>query len=68
MYQREVVSREPWIVFPGNIQGRHIRETGPKGCTLVTVDNGEVEHRDLGVLRWSVREIDVSAAGSVDEV
>ena len=26
-----------WIVFPGNTQGRHIREAGPKGATLVTV-------------------------------
>lgn len=71
VHQREVVGREPWIVFPGNIQGRHIRETGPKGCTLVTVDNGEVaavEHRDLDVMRWSVREVDASGAGSVDEV
>ena len=71
VHQREVVSREPWIVFPGNIQGRHIRETGPKGCTLVRVENNEVaavEHRDLDVMRWSVHDVDVSDAGSVDEV
>jgi len=50
VHTREEVSQQPWIVFPGNTQGRHIRETGPKGCTLVTVDNLEVdsvEHRDL---------------------
>ena len=29
------------IVFPGNIQGRHIREPGPKGCLLVTVDDAQ---------------------------
>ena len=40
VHKREEVSQDPWIVFPGNIQGRHIRESGPKGCTLVTVDNG----------------------------
>ncbi len=71
VHQREVVSREPWIVFPGNLQGRHIRETGPKGCTLVTVENGEiatVEHHALDVMRWSVCEVDVSDAGGVDEV
>jgi DNA repair protein SbcD/Mre11 len=63
VHQREEVSREPWIIFPGNIQGRHIRETGPKGCTLVTVDEGEVvgvEHCDTDVLRWALCRVDVS--------
>ena len=71
VHKREEVSRDPWIVFPGNIQGRHIREIGPKGCTLVTVDGGEivaVEHRDLDVMRWSLCELDVSAAETVDDI
>jgi len=67
VHRREEVCREPWIVFPGNIQGRHIRETGAKGCTLVTVVDGAVtgvEHRELDVLRWSLCEVDVG--GSAD--
>ena len=71
VHKREVVSRDPWIVFPGNIQGRHIREQGPKGCTLVTVESGEivsVEHRDLDVMRWSLCELDVTACETVDEI
>lgn len=36
VHQREVLHQDPWVVFPGNLQGRHIRETGPKGCALVT--------------------------------
>ncbi len=71
VHRREVVSRDPWIVFPGNTQGRHIRETGPKGCTLVTVDNGEVSevtHCDLDVLRWSLCEADVTGSETVDDV
>lgn len=71
VHKREEVSRDPWIVFPGNTQGRHIRETGPKGCTLVTVDNGEISevmHRDLDVLRWSLCEVDVTASETVDDV
>jgi len=65
VHQREEVSREPWIVFPGNIQGRHIRETGAKGCILVTVEDGaitEVRHHDLDVLRWSRCEVDIGVA------
>lgn len=71
VHKREEVSREPWIVFPGNTQGRHIRETGPKGCTLVAVDNGEVSeavHRDLDVLRWSLCEVDVTNSETLDDV
>lgn len=71
VHKREEVSLDPWIVFPGNTQGRHIRETGSKGCTLVSVDNGEVSdvtHRDLDVLRWSLCEVDVKDSETVDEV
>ena len=71
VHKREVVSRDPWIVFPGNTQGRHIRETGSKGCTLVTVDNGEVSevtHCGLDVLRWSLCEADVTDSETVDDV
>jgi DNA repair exonuclease SbcCD nuclease subunit len=71
VHKREEVNRDPWIIFPGNIQGRHIRETGSKGCTLITVENGEVvgvEHRDLDVMRWSLCELDVAAGGAVDDI
>ena len=71
VHNREVVSQDPWIVFPGNVQGRHIRELGPKGCTLVTVKDGEVaevEHRDLDVMRWSLCEVDASAIQAVDDI
>ena len=57
VHTREVLhEHDPWIVFPGNIQGRHIRETGAKGCMVVTVEDGEVveaTHRNLDVLRWT---------------
>jgi exonuclease SbcD len=34
--------RDPVILYPGNPQGRHIREPGERGCYLVEVDgNGE---------------------------
>lgn len=71
VHTREEVSRDPWIVFPGNCQGRHIREAGPKGCTLVTVENAEVaavEHRDLDVMRWSLCQIDVTDGDNLDDI
>lgn len=71
VHNREVVSREPWIVFPGNLQGRHIREQGPKGCTLVSVSHGEivsVEARELDVLRWAEISVSCPGADSIGEV
>lgn len=69
VHAREVVHQEPWIIYPGVLQGRHIRETGPKGCTLVTLEHGRVtrvEHRDLDVLRWCSCPIDCSPAADLD--
>ncbi len=63
VHKREVVSKEPAIIFPGNIQGRHIKETGAKGATLVTVEDGvlsRIETRDLDVLQWAVCVVDLS--------
>ncbi|MCZ6792624.1 MAG: DNA repair exonuclease [Planctomycetota bacterium] len=71
VHQREVLHEDPWIVFPGNVQGRHIRESGPRGCTLVSVEDGEihrVEQRDLDVLRWALVEVDAAGAEGTDEV
>jgi DNA repair exonuclease SbcCD nuclease subunit len=71
VHNREVVYQDPWIVFPGNIQGRHIREVGPKGCTLVTVaahEVTEVKHIDLDVLRWLLCRVDVRDCRNLDEV
>jgi len=55
IHQREVLCDDPPIVFAGNIQGRHVREAGPKGCILARVNNRQtvqVEPVWLDVLRW----------------
>lgn len=71
VHAREVISEHPWIIFPGNLQGRHIRETGPKGATLVTVEDMMVEsvhHHDFAAVRWDHVEIDVTEAKNGHEV
>ena len=69
IHQPEVVSEEPWIVFAGNCQGRHARETGPRGCYLVTVNDQLVvesaEMRVLDVVRWE--EVRVDLTGTDEE-
>jgi exonuclease SbcD len=53
---------DPWVVYPGNLQGRHAKETGPKGCMLVEVDDDRistVELIDLAVVRWESLQIEL---------
>ena len=64
IHQPEVISKDPWIVFAGNCQGRHAREIGPRGCRLVTVTDSlaveSAEWRDLDVVRWNELKVDLT--------
>ncbi|HOX59882.1 MAG TPA: DNA repair exonuclease [Verrucomicrobiota bacterium] len=70
VHAREVVRpSDPRIVFPGNLQGRHAKETGPKGCELVTVEGGVItaaEFIPLEVVRWHQFRLDVTGLSSLD--
>jgi len=71
VHTREVLHQDPWVVFPGNLQGRHMRETGPKGATLIHTEGLKVvsvEHRVLDVVRWIKVPVDVTAARDLDQV
>jgi DNA repair exonuclease SbcCD nuclease subunit len=68
IHQPEVISQDPWIVFAGNCQGRHARETGPRGCRLVTVNDSfrveSAEWRSLDVVRWQELKVDLTGVAS----
>ena len=71
VHQGQVLHEQPHVVFPGNLQGRHVRETGPKGAYLVTVETGEVADLaalEMDVVRWSVLDVDVTPVGNIDDV
>lgn len=71
VHEFEIVDTNPHVVFPGNVQGRTIRETGPKGAVLVTVEDQEVvsiDRVDLDVMRWVRLEVDCANASSDDVV
>jgi DNA repair protein SbcD/Mre11 len=71
VHAQEVLSREPWVVFSGNLQGRHARETGAKGAMLVELDSGRVASvapAVLDLVRWAVCRVDASDCGSPDDV
>lgn len=71
IHQRRELERDGVpIVFPGNLQGRYIPETGPKGCEVVTVDDDhKVSSRfePLDVVRWLEESVDFTGAKTLDD-
>lgn len=63
VHAREVLHERPWVVYPGNLQGRHAKETGAKGATLVTTADAKVravEHVVFDVVRWERARVTVT--------
>lgn len=71
VHQAQVLHERPYVVFPGNLQGRHIRETGPKGACLITVEDRQVtgfSRLPLDVVRWERLFVDVEACSRKGDV
>ena len=71
VHRRQVLNQEPWVVYPGNLQGRHVHESGAKGCTLLRIDDDHiksVEHRDMDVLRWAEVVVSTDTAATLDDI
>lgn len=68
VHNRKVLAEEPWIVYPGNLQGRSVRETGARGAYVVDVDGSgraTLRFHALHAVRWE--QLAVSIAGMADE-
>jgi len=62
---------DPPVIYPGNLQGRHVHESGPKGCVVVEVDDQRVagwEFVALDAVRWAQVRVDAAGCGDLDEV
>ncbi|MCP3099312.1 DNA repair exonuclease [Myxococcus sp. K15C18031901] len=65
---------EQWLpggglaVYPGNPQGRHVLETGPRGCVLVEVHDGATRRRFVPVdtVRWHRLEVPLTGVATLD--
>ena len=71
IHARQALCNEPMVVFAGNVQGRHIRETGPKGCLLATIHPDQridaVFHR-LDQVRWERGSVNIAELESESEI
>lgn len=59
----------PLVIYPGNPQGRHPREIGPRGCYVVTVDEAgqaRYEFVPLDVVRWHRESVPIDGLSHLD--
>jgi DNA repair exonuclease SbcCD nuclease subunit len=63
VHRKRVLSKHlPFVVYPGNTQGRNIKETGEKGCYLVKVGDDkevEMEFHATDVIRWTTYDLPI---------
>lgn len=56
IHLRQVLSQEPWIVYSGNLQGRHVNEKDAKGFYFGQVDeqsqNTQLQFIDVSPIVW----------------
>jgi DNA repair exonuclease SbcCD nuclease subunit len=75
VHQAAILHERPHVAFCGNLQGRHIRENGPKGASLVSIADGQVEEISplhVDVVRWTHLPVPVdqcgTAADAIDQI
>ncbi|MDD5320411.1 MAG: DNA repair exonuclease [Methylococcales bacterium] len=71
VHEHQIWEGASTVVFPGNLQGRHIRETGPRGAIIVTADEHgiqDIERLFVDVLRWTSLEVNVTGCNSLSDV
>jgi len=72
IHAREVMRRSnPAIVYCGNSQGRFFKESGPKGCYLVTLKEGadpDIQFMATDTIRFMEVTLDLSSCVTPDDV
>lgn len=71
VHDYEELSQDPWVIFPGNLQGRNVRECGPKGAVLVEVTDGEVSlirRLIVDAARWASIDVPVDGLDTEGDV
>ena len=72
IHKREILTEEPYVVYPGNIQARHINEPGEKGCYLVELSDHDTTldfHplQEIVFEEKSVKELDSTSLDGITE-
>lgn len=71
VHQSKILHRDPPVIYPGNIQGRHSKEIGPKGCFLVTLSkqgNTDLQMLETADIRWERTEINLNGETKLSDL
>lgn len=70
IHKRQILHEAPFVVYSGNLQGRHKKEVGEKGCYLVELSNLQSAITFLPTSRLTWEELIISIEGieTVDEL
>lgn len=61
IHKSSILYQDPYIVYPGNIQGRNRKETGEKGCYYVEMDgtNTELSFIETAPVIWLQEKLEL---------
>lgn len=71
IHKGAIVNEIPYVVYPGNTQGRNIKESGEKGAYLVTVTNSIVTSMDFFRtcdILWTTVEADITGVENMKDL
>ncbi|WP_280768658.1 metallophosphoesterase family protein [Salipaludibacillus daqingensis] len=70
VHHRQVLKRQPAIVYPGNIQGSHRKETGAKGAYYVELSHSscDLTFIETSPIRWEQILLSITGLKKVDEL
>ncbi|MBE4906759.1 DNA repair exonuclease [Bacillus luteolus] len=62
IHKRQSLYDNPPIIYPGNIQGRHRKESGDKGCYIVTLSesNTTLTFKETADIVWETVQLTIS--------
>ncbi|MFD2670574.1 metallophosphoesterase family protein [Marinicrinis sediminis] len=71
IHARQVLHEDPYVVYPGNIQGRHRKEKDEKGCYVVHVDTDQstrLEFVPLHAVQFGEMRVEVAGTPRLHEL
>ncbi|MGP4082385.1 metallophosphoesterase family protein [Pseudalkalibacillus sp. R45] len=70
IHKREELSHHPYVIYPGNIQGLNRKESGPKGCYLVDMNevDASLEFLETSTVRWESESLSIGKTDTMDDL
>ncbi|WP_066174228.1 metallophosphoesterase family protein [Bacillus marinisedimentorum] len=72
IHKRSRLSTHPPIIYPGNLQGRHRKESGEKGFYLVEMQGpeeaAELHFHSAQAVKWSTIDLPINGLSNVTEL